>query len=196
MDTSLLEWARQLQQTQDRLFWDDANHAYFYSQANAANVVIRLKDDHDGAEPCGNSIAATNLLLLAKYFEDDSYTTKVEQLFGFYARTSPFGYTLPEMMSALLLHDCGTALLVVAGPAGHADTNGLLAIGRSFYVPGMVLVHVDGKDETTTTLKQTGAYPMVDGKATAYLCHNHVCELPETDATKLSERLAKAYRFN
>lgn len=195
MDVGLLEWARELQATQDRLFWDDEHHAYFYSQANAANVVIRLKDDHDGAEPCGNSISSTNLILLAKYFEDDSFTAKVEQQFGFYARSSPFGYTLPEMMSGLLLNDCGTALLVVAGRSGEKSTEDLLKIARSFYVPGLVLAHVSEDPSTSTTLRNVGGYPMVNGKATAYLCHNNVCELPVTDAEKLKERLSKAYRF-
>lgn len=111
----VLRWARDLQTTQDRLFWDTEHHGYFYSQANSRNVVIRLKDDHDGAEPCGNSVTTGNLLRLAAYFEDETYSTKVSQQYGYYARSTPFGYVLPEMMSGLLLNDCGSHMLVVAG---------------------------------------------------------------------------------
>lgn len=111
----MLRWARELQSTQDRLFWDPEHFGYFYSQANARNVVIRLKDDHDGAEPCGNSVTTGNLLRLAAYFEDETYTAKVTQQYEYYARSTPFGYVLPEMMGGLLLNDCGSPMIVVAG---------------------------------------------------------------------------------
>lgn len=115
LNVDILHWAKDLQATQDRLFWDSTNHGYFYSQENAENVVVRLKDDHDGAEPCGNSIAASNLLLLGAYFEDETYNEKSAQLLEFFASTSPFGYVLPEMMSSLLLCDRGLPTIVVVG---------------------------------------------------------------------------------
>lgn len=115
MDVNILHFAKDLQSTQDRLFWDTENHAYFYSQANAENVIVRLKDDHDGAEPCGNSVAASNLLLLGAYFEDELYKEKAAQLLEFFASSNPFGWVLPEMMSSLLIYDRGLPTIVVVG---------------------------------------------------------------------------------
>lgn len=115
LDQDILQWARHLQTAQDRLFWDEVRHGYFYSHDNAANVVVRLKDDHDGAEPCGNSVASSNLLLLHGYFEDESLRVKAAQVFEYFDQTSPFGYMLPEMMSAMLLYDIGFPVLVVVG---------------------------------------------------------------------------------
>ncbi len=129
MDTSALHWAKDLQATQDELFWDTENHGYFYSKENAANVIVRLKDDHDGAEPCGNSVAATNLLLLHEYFDDDSYKTTATKLFEFFNGTNPFGYALPEMMSGLLLFENGLTNITVVGP-DTIDTKKLLDVGR------------------------------------------------------------------
>lgn len=48
LDMDALKWAKELQDTQDRLFWDNNNGGYFYSQENSANVILRLKEDHDG----------------------------------------------------------------------------------------------------------------------------------------------------
>ena len=115
MDQSALDWAAELQNTQDRLFWDSTNFGYFYSQENAANVVLRLKDDSDGAEPCGNSVAASNLQLLAQYFENDAFKRSSTQLFQYFSGTTLFGYVLPEMMSALLLFDTGLPTFVFIG---------------------------------------------------------------------------------
>lgn len=115
LDVSALRWAKDLQDTQDQLFWDAERGGYFYSQANAPDVILRLKDDHDGAEPCGNSVAARNLQILSSYFEHPSYIEKVVRLFEVNAASSPFSFVLPEMFSALLLYDTYLTMLVVVG---------------------------------------------------------------------------------
>lgn len=115
LDLNALRWAKDLQDTQDRLFWDDELGGYFYSQANAPNVIIRLKDDHDGAEPCGNSVAASNLLILSSYFEHLPYIDRVVKLFEVNAGSNPFSFVLPEMFSGLLLYDTFLTMLVVVG---------------------------------------------------------------------------------
>ncbi|XP_037046198.1 spermatogenesis-associated protein 20 isoform X1 [Bradysia coprophila] len=194
MDSSVLLWAKELQATQDKLFWDTNNHGYFYSKADSADVIVRLKDDHDGAEPCGNSVAASNLLLLHEYFDDESYKATAQKLFHFFNKTSPFGYALPEMMSALLLYDSGLTSITVVGP-DTAETKKMLDVARDFYIPGLVLIHsVPGSDQPMT--KQSASqYQMVDDRATAYLCHDGTCEPPITLAEKLNESLAKKYLF-
>lgn len=44
LDTGALRWAKELQETQDKLFWDEKNGAYFFSQQDAPNVIVRLKE--------------------------------------------------------------------------------------------------------------------------------------------------------
>lgn len=194
MDISALLWAKDLQTTQDELFWDSENYGYFYSEANAANVIVRLKDDHDGAEPSGNSVAATNLLLLNEYFDDDSFKTKATQLLQFYDGTNPFGYVLPEMMSALLLFDSGLTNITIVGPEAD-ETTTLLDVARDFYVPGLVIIHSINGTNQQLTKQSASQYQMVDDRATVYLCHNGICEPPITSAEKLAESLSKRYLF-
>jgi len=64
-----LQWAERLQQTMDRLFWDEARGGYFNSAAGDASIVLRLKEDYDGAEPAPSSVAAMNLLRLGAVFD-------------------------------------------------------------------------------------------------------------------------------
>ncbi|XP_062447423.1 spermatogenesis-associated protein 20 isoform X3 [Rhea pennata] len=44
LDQGWLEWALQLQHTQDKLFWDPKGFAYFYSEAGDPSLLLRLKD--------------------------------------------------------------------------------------------------------------------------------------------------------
>lgn len=39
-----LNWSKTLQETQDKLFWDEKKGAYFFSQQDAPNVIVRLKE--------------------------------------------------------------------------------------------------------------------------------------------------------
>lgn len=115
LDYDILKWAKELQDTQDQLFWDSNKGGYFYSQENSPNVIVRLKEDHDGAEPCGNSVSARNLLLISAYFSDKSYKTRSTKLLEFFSSTSPFGYALPEMFSAQIMRADSLAMMVVVG---------------------------------------------------------------------------------
>lgn len=115
LDVQALKWAKELQDTQDRLFWDAENGGYFYSQENSANVIVRLKEDHDGAEPCGNSVAAKNLPLISAYFHDKTYKERSCKLLQFFSSTQPFGYALPEMFSAQMMRADSLAMMVVVG---------------------------------------------------------------------------------
>jgi uncharacterized protein YyaL (SSP411 family) len=59
-----LAMAERLQATMDARFWDEARGGYFNSPAGDHAIVLRLKEDYDGAEPAPSSVAAMNLLRL------------------------------------------------------------------------------------------------------------------------------------
>ena len=61
-----LEWAIALQRRQDDLFWDEQGGGWFSTTGKDPSVLLRMKEDYDGAEPSPNSVAALNLLKLAQ----------------------------------------------------------------------------------------------------------------------------------
>ena len=63
-DVEWLKFAVELQETQDRLFFDEKNGGYFSTSGKDQSVFLRMKDDNDGAEPAASSVAALNLLRL------------------------------------------------------------------------------------------------------------------------------------
>ena len=74
-DARWLEWAEALQAKMDELFWDEEGGGYFNSAAGATDIVLRLKEDYDGAEPASSSVAAGNLLRLSLLLGDSSAET-------------------------------------------------------------------------------------------------------------------------
>ncbi len=59
-----LQWAEKLQAKMNQCFWDSERGGYFNSRADDLTVIVRLKEDYDGAEPAPNSVAAMNLMRL------------------------------------------------------------------------------------------------------------------------------------
>jgi uncharacterized protein YyaL (SSP411 family) len=59
-----LRWADELQAKMDELFWDAERGGYYNSAAGDASIVLRLREDYDGAEPAPSSVAAMNLMRL------------------------------------------------------------------------------------------------------------------------------------
>ncbi|XP_035777254.1 spermatogenesis-associated protein 20-like [Anopheles albimanus] len=197
LDEHALHWAKELQDIQDELFWDPKHGAYFYSEANSPNVVVRLKEDHDGAEPCGNSVAGHNLLLLHDYFEEERLKERARKLFAYFSESSPFGYVLPEMMSAALVEEHGKHTLIVVGPESPEAT-ALVDAVRRFYIPGMIIVplKIDKPAHIERRRKSLDNFKMVKNMPTAYVCHNRVCHLPVTEPERLAEEFQPRYTFD
>jgi uncharacterized protein YyaL (SSP411 family) len=47
---------------QNDLFWDNNNGGFFAVEGGDQTLLLRMKEDYDGAEPCNNSVSALNLL--------------------------------------------------------------------------------------------------------------------------------------
>ena len=78
-ETRWLAWAMELQKTQDNLFWDSSQGAYFETTGKDSNILLRMKEDYDGAEPAPNSVAALNLQRLAQLLDSNDWQAKAQQ---------------------------------------------------------------------------------------------------------------------
>lgn len=65
------------------MFLDKTGGGYFNTTGEDESVLLRVKEDHDGAEPSGNSVSAINLVRLATMFtgvRSDRYRQNAEHL--------------------------------------------------------------------------------------------------------------------
>ncbi len=173
-----LEQALQIQGEQDALFYDRENGGYFSTRESAADLIARLKDDYDGAEPSANAIASTNLLRLAAIKNSGAMREQalltLQSLASVMVRTPQ---AVPQILVALELALTPPQQLVLAGEPGTRDFQALVREISRRFLPHISLVLA--KDCPLPM-------PMIDGKATAYLCENFVCQLPVTQPVDLA----------
>ena len=82
-------------------FEDPEKGGFFTSPEGDDSLVMRMKDDYDGAEPSGNSIAALNLLRLAQITNRLEYRDAAERtIVAFEPRLSVASAALPQMLAA------------------------------------------------------------------------------------------------
>jgi hypothetical protein len=101
-DTQYLDQALRLTERQLELFEDRAAGGLYTTPEGDTALVLRLKDDHDGAEPSANSVAALNLLRLAATTEHVELRSAAEQIFrAFSSQLGAAPSAMPMMLVAL-----------------------------------------------------------------------------------------------
>src|SRR5947208_10059612 len=196
-DVEWLKFAIQLQETQDRLFFDEKNGGYFSTSGKDESVFLRMKDDNDGAEPSASSIAALNLLRLSQ-FRDDPAAAGAERarksIDAFTTTLSHFPSAMPQMLVALDYSLSKPRQIVIAGKKNAPETKALLKEVHRHFLPKTVLVLADGAEGQKYLGEKNDAIRAmspIDGKPAAYVCENFTCKAPVTVPKKLAELLSK-----
>ncbi len=190
LDAGWLRWAVELQETQDRLFWDENGGGYFSASGNDKSLVLRMKDENDGAEPSPSSVAALNLLRLGEMTDRQDLRTKGEETIrAFSAALSRFPTALPQMLVALDFQMGAKQQIVIAGDKDVKDTRSLLAEVHRHFLPHKVVLLANDGDAVPQSPAVREMKP-VNGKSAAYVCRNFACQAPVTDAEDLGKLLA------
>ena len=174
-------------------FEDPEHGGFFSSPAGDASLVMRVKDDYDGAEPSGNSAALMNLLRLAQITNRDEFRQSAARtLAAFERRLSLAPSALPQMLAACEFVLSHPRQIVIAGERGAADTEELLRALHARFMPNAILLLVDS-DETRANfardVPEVAAMHKVEDRAAAYVCREYACRLPVTQAAALIELL-------
>jgi uncharacterized protein YyaL (SSP411 family) len=174
--------------------FEDGGHGGFFSSAEGDDsLVMRIKDDYDGAEPAGNSVAAMNLLRLSSITAREDFHKAAERTLAvFSSRLSNAPVALPYMLAACELYLGGTRQIVFAGARSAEDMQSLLRTLRSRFVPNSTVLMVDSP-ETRGRLAgwapAIGNMQPVDGRPAVYVCRDFTCQLPVSEPARFSELL-------
>jgi uncharacterized protein YyaL (SSP411 family) len=156
-------------------------------------LVLRVKEDYDGAEPSGNSVAILNLLRLARMTGRSDFQQSAERaLAAFAPRLTGAVVTLPQMLAACEFLLGEPREIVIAGGREAADTAAMLRAVFARFLPNRIILLVDSA-ETRQALASgvpgVDAMRTIDGRATAYVCRNYACQAPVFEVEKLAELL-------
>jgi uncharacterized protein YyaL (SSP411 family) len=178
-DPADVTWAAQLAERALALFQDTEGGGFFSSPANQGDLVLRLKDDYDGAEPSGNSVMALALLRLARMTGREDFRKAADRtLEAFSGRMLAGGSGLPQMLVSQMFAMGKPMEIVLAGPRDQQLA--MLAEIRKRFLPNAVVMQ---------SSEAPNAMPSIDGLATTYVCENYACKLPVTEAAALAELL-------
>jgi hypothetical protein len=125
-DPAWLQWALQLQRRQDELFWDEGAGGWFSTTGTDPTVLLRVKEEYDGAEPSATAVGVANLIAFARLAGDSSYQNRVERTFrGAAARITASSRSVPMLLAALSAWHAGRSSSRpadgrAAGPSGAA----------------------------------------------------------------------------
>ena len=172
-----------LQARQDALFWDGKEGGYFSTRAEASHLLVRMKEEADGAEPSANSIAAMNLLRLWQLTDRREFGTRPTHVSRasrrladpVHAAAAGVRARLPAVQAQADCH---------CGRAGAADTRALLRLVHERFIPNKILLLADdgpAEKQIVGWLPFVASMSRRDGRATIYVCENYVCRLPTSD---------------
>jgi uncharacterized protein YyaL (SSP411 family) len=184
-DVAWLEWAIDLQRRQDDLFWDDQDGGWFSTTGRDPSVLLRMKEDYDGAEPAASSVSVLNLLVLAHLTGDPTFADRLERaLATFGGRAAALGRAVPMFLAGLSTYHAGMPQIVVAGERSASEP--MLAVLRRRYLPTAIIIRADPerREQLTRALPWTEAMLGV-AKPAVFICRDFVCERPITSPAEL-----------
>jgi len=185
-ETRWLKFALNLQRQMDALFWDNENGGYFTVTGRDSNILLRMKEDNDSAEPAASSAAALNLARLAAIRNDAELLARAQETVNAFARQlAHFPSALPQMLVAFDFLEGALRQIVIAGDSDASETKALVAEVHRHFLPNKVLLLADGAEDQS----YLRAMSMMGGKAAAYVCENFACKAPVTDVKELRSLL-------
>ncbi len=156
----------------------EAEAGGFYSSAHEdASRLMRIRDDYDGAEPSGNSVALLNLLRLHRITGRVDFETSARKLIAaFHGKLTAMPYGLPQMLAACEFDWAPQREIVVAGEAPRL-------LWKNFD-PNRILLHAGPEmaryQPATAAMSSTGVY----------VCENFTCHAPAVTEQELAAVLA------
>jgi uncharacterized protein YyaL (SSP411 family) len=160
-----------LTEHQCELLEDPESGGFFASAQPDAVSLMRLKDDYDGAEPSGNSIAYMNLLRLHRITGREDFHASAQRLIAAFAgRIAATPYAMPQMLAAIEYSLAAPREIVVAGDVPPAVRR---ALWKNFDPHRLLL---------PASPELAVLHPgMAEMKGPAvYVCSNFACNAPVT----------------
>ena len=176
------------------LFWDDSTGQFFDTGSDHEALVVRPRDFSDNATPSGNSMATDVLLKMAVITGNVEYERKaVAGLRSVREMMLQFPAAAGNWLSALDFYLSSAKEIAIIGERAAEDTSALVAEVYRHFLPNRVFLGLSGAEgEDVSSL---AGMPLlegrerVEGRATAYVCENYVCNLPTSDAKELARQL-------
>jgi uncharacterized protein YyaL (SSP411 family) len=201
-DPQWLTWARALVDEAVVRFFDETDAGWFSTDGRDQTVLLRVKEDYDGAEPAAASVMVRVLLQLAQLTGEGRYADLAQRSLERYGpELGRVARVMPLMISNAARWHAPHVQVVIVGEPG-AEREALERELASRHLPGGVSLVVSPgteQERLAATLPWIGA--MASGRETAagrgfspaaYVCRNFTCQAPVTEPAALAALLDEA----
>ena len=172
-----LEFAVTLAETMMERFFDPAHGGFWQTVQDTPHLLLRNKEDYDGAEPSGNSVAALVLLKLSAICERKDWHLAAERTLRLLAqRLHQTPQAVPHLFLALdwILQE--SRRVVIAGDPGNEEVQKLVFAAHQVFHPHRVILGNRGPVESFARELRPSA-----GAAQAFCCTGTACQAPTSD---------------
>ncbi|EXC34717.1 hypothetical protein L484_020490 [Morus notabilis] len=188
----------------DELFLDKEGGGYYNTPGEDPSVLLRVKEDHDGAEPSGNSVSVINLVRLASMVtgnKSDYYRQNAEHLLAvFETRLKDVAMAVPLMCCAAdMLAVPSRRQVVLVGHKPSSEFENMLVAAHALYDPNKTVIHIDPSngeemqfwEENNSNVALMAKNNFAADKVVALVCQNFTCSAPVTDPGSLVALLSQ-----
>ncbi len=188
-DERYLQHAVELTENMLKSFWDEQQGGFYLTADDVDVPLVRTKEIYDGALPSGNSVACLILVRLAHMTGEARYEQKAAHLMrSFSSVVSRAPSACTQLMSALDFAIGPSCEVVIVGGSDETGTKRMLEALRSRFAPRKVVIQhlpLNQLQKKPHPSALTESLTSIEGKATAYVCCNRVCNPPTTDPNKM-----------
>ncbi len=179
-ETSRLETALSLNEEMIRLFSDPEKGGFFFTRKDCEELIVRKKEFHDGAVPCGNSVAVMNLMKISAITGNAKYediALKTARSYSLSVEKIPSSHTM--LLAALEAAAGETVEIVIAGSNDNDEIRTVTdALAENYEPGGTVLLKRPGDKAIDVIAPFAKECVRRNGEATVYVCKNGSCGLP------------------
>jgi uncharacterized protein YyaL (SSP411 family) len=190
-DIELLKRAIELNKNMINLFWDDKKRGFFLYGEDGEKLIARPKELFDGAIPSGNSVAAYNLIKLARITGDSGLEDMAQKQLEFISGTlfsEELNYSFFLIAASFALNSSKELVCVIKDKAEEEKIKELLREKQTFNLT-VIIKTQQNKQEIEQIIPFTKDYNLVNNKSTYYLCEGKSCLAPINDINELKDLL-------
>jgi uncharacterized protein len=154
---------------------EDEGGGFFASAHEDTSRLMRIKDDYDGAEPSGNSVALLNLLRLSRITDKSEFETSARKMIAvFQPKLIAAPHGMPQMLASAEFDMAPRREIVIAGEA----TGEMVRLLYAKFDPNRIVLYAG--PEIADYQPSIAFMKSQSNATTVYLCEDFVCREPLT----------------
>ena len=169
------------------LFWDNEKNGFFLYGDDGEKLIARPKELFDGAIPSGNSVAAYNLIKLARITGDINLESIAEKQLNYFSSAlaaEEMNYSFFLIAASFALNSSKELVCLIKDKEDEEKIKDLLTEKPIFNLT-TIIINQENENKIKELIPFIQNYQYQNNKSTFYLCKDKACLVPVKDINSL-----------